>query len=118
MKKATKKILLILGVPSHLLGYRYLGDAIETTIEDRTKLQGITKILYPEVAKRNGTTWTRVERAIRHAIEHSFNNLTPGVIAEIYGNSLDAMRGKPTNSQFIATIAELYGDEIRESEEI
>ena len=113
MKNITKKILFKCGIQAHLTGFLYLGDAIESVIEDKSKVYAITKILYPEIAKRHDTKWTRVERAIRHAIEQAFDRLTPNEIEDIFENSLDPMRGKPTNAQFIATIAELYGDEIR-----
>ena len=113
MKKITKEILFKCGIQAHLLGFRYLGDAIEQAALDRTKLMGITKNLYPEIAKRYDTKWTKVERAIRHAIERALDNLTPDDIIEIFGNSLDIRRGKPTNSQFIATIVERYGEDIR-----
>ena len=116
MKNITKKILLKCGIAPHFSGFLYLGDAIEATTENKDNVYGITKNLYPEIAKRHGSNWKRVERAIRHAIEKAFNRLTPDDIEEIFGNSLCPMRGKATNSQFIATIALLYGDEIRAGE--
>ncbi len=113
MKLATKKILLKCGVGAHLSGFEYLGEAIELVMDDQTKLKWITKLIYPEVAKHYNSTWQRVERAIRHAIECVFNNIAPGAVEDIYGNSLNPDKGKATNAQFIATIVELYGDEIR-----
>ena len=116
MKNITKKILLECGIGAHFTGFDYLGEALEMVVEDKGVLSGITKRLYPKIAKRYDTRWQLVERAIRHAIERAFDNLYPDDISKIYGNSLDPRRGKPTNSQFIATVAVLYGDEIRAGE--
>ena len=114
MKNITKKILLECGVGAHLAGFGYLGEAIEMTVADKQALKHNTLGLYSEIAKKFGVRWQNVERSIRKAVESSFDILTPDQIYAVYRNSIDYRRGKPSNSQFIATVAELFGDEIRE----
>lgn len=97
--------LLDCGVPAHLSGFRYLADAIEMVNKDITCLDRITIQLYPEIAEKHGTIPTRVERAIRVSVENAFDNMTPEIIRTLFGNSLNPMKGKATNGQFIATMA-------------
>lgn len=114
MTKTIAKELKVCGIPPHIKGYDYLGEAIEMVLADHNHIHTITKTLYPAVAKKFNTTYSRVERAIRHAIETSFNNLDPNTMFDIFGNTIDYNRGKPTNSQFIATLAELIAEKIKE----
>ena len=94
------------GVPAHIKGYQYLRDAIMMTVRDQEMLGAITKILYPEIAKKHKTTASRVERAIRHAIEVAWNRGKLETIEEMFGYTINACKGKPTNSEFIALIAD------------
>ena len=104
-----QKITLILkelGVPAHLKGHGYLRYAIGRVTEDHTYIETVTKLLYPEVAKHFQTTSSRVERAIRHAIEVAWSRGNPDVLTEYFGYTVNAGKGKPTNSEFIAMLAE------------
>ncbi|MBQ6814315.1 MAG: sporulation transcription factor Spo0A [Lachnospiraceae bacterium] len=94
------------GVPAHIKGYQYLRDAIIMTINDQEMLGAVTKILYPEIAKKHKTTASRVERAIRHAIEVAWNRGRLETIEEMFGYTINTGKGKPTNSEFIALIAD------------
>lgn len=108
MKKQTRNLLLECGIPQHIKGYQYLGTAIEAVLEDPSKLDaGITKVLYPHIAKVHNTTTSRVERVIRHAIETSFDRIDLDVSAKLFGWSIDGRRGKPTNMHFIAACVEV-----------
>ena len=100
------KYLRNFGVPSHIKGYQYLRTAIELVVNDNSMKDGITKVLYPEVAKIHGTTSSRVERAIRHAIETSVLRCSQKDFEEIFGYSMSVSSGKPTNSHFISAIAD------------
>jgi two-component system response regulator (stage 0 sporulation protein A) len=95
-----------IGVPAHIKGYQYLREAIEMTVEDIEMLGSITKILYPGIAKKYQTTPSRVERAIRHAIEVAWNRGNMDTIDELFGYTINNGKGKPTNSEFIALIAD------------
>ena len=103
---STTKILHELGVPSHIKGYQYIRDGIMMLYERPDVIGGITKELYPEVAGKYGTTVSRVERAIRHAIEVSWNRGNWQLMEEIFGHSVDIDKAKPTNSEFIVTVAD------------
>ena len=94
------------GVPAHIKGYHYLRDAILMVIEDPDMLNSITKILYPTIAKRNQTTPSRVERAIRHAIEVAWSRGNMDIINTLFSYTVSTGKGKPTNSEFIALIAD------------
>lgn len=94
------------GVPAHIKGYQYLREAIIMCVNDNDMLNSITKILYPEVAKKFQTTSSRVERAIRHAIEVAWNRGKMEAIDELFGYTINVEKGKPTNSEFIALIAD------------
>lgn len=95
-----------IGIPSHVMGYRYLKDAILITFQDKDAINSITKLLYPEIARRNQTTPSRVERAIRHAIEIAFTRGNSDFITSLFGYSINPNTGKPTNSEFIAVISD------------
>ena len=100
------KILHELGIPSHIKGYQYIRDGVGLVFENPDIIGGITKELYPELASKFDTTVSRVERAIRHAIEISWNRGNWDLMEEIFGNSVDIDRAKPTNSEFIVTVAD------------
>lgn len=95
-----------IGVPAHIKGYQYLRDAIMMSVEDMDMLNSITKILYPTIAKKYQTTSSRVERAIRHAIEVAWSRGKMDTIDELFGYTINTGKGKPTNSEFIALIAD------------
>lgn len=100
------KMLHELGIPAHIKGYQYLRDAISMVVRDREMMEAVTKILYPEIAKKNYTSSSRVERAIRHAIEVAWGRGSLVVIDELFGYTISTGKGKPTNSEFIALIAD------------
>ena len=95
-----------IGVPAHIKGYQYLRDSIIMSVNNMDILNSITKQLYPTIAKMHETTPSRVERAIRHAIEVAWNRGKMDTINELFGYSIQAGKGKPTNSEFIALIAD------------
>ena len=95
-----------IGVPAHIKGYQYLRDAIILSVNDMEMLNSITKVLYPTIAKRHQTTPSRVERAIRHAIEVAWSRGKMDTIDELFGYTVSTGKGKPTNSEFIALIAD------------
>lgn len=95
-----------IGVPAHIKGYQYLRDAIILSVGDMEMLNSITKILYPTIAKKHQTTPSRVERAIRHAIEVAWSRGKVDTIDELFGYTVSNGKGKPTNSEFIALIAD------------
>ncbi len=95
-----------IGVPAHIKGYQYLRDAIIMSVKDMEMLNSITKILYPTIAKKHQTTPSRVERAIRHAIEVAWSRGKMDTIDELFGYTINTGKGKPTNSEFVALIAD------------
>lgn len=95
-----------IGVPAHIKGYNYLRNAIDLCIHDDEFINSITKLLYPTVAKNFSTTSSRVERAIRHAIEVAWNRGREEVLTDIFGYTIDTNKGKPTNGEFIAMISD------------
>ncbi len=95
-----------IGVPAHIKGYQYLREAIMMSVEDPSMISSITKILYPTIAKRFQTTPSRVERAIRHAIEVAWSRGRMETLDALFGYTIDTGKGKPTNSEFIALIAD------------
>ena len=100
------EILHQIGVPAHIKGYQFLRDAILLTISDHGYINAVTKRLYPEIAKRNMTTASRVERAIRHAIEVAWDRGYIETLQKFFGYTVSNIKGKPTNSEFIALIAD------------
>ena len=95
-----------IGVPAHIKGYQYLRDAIIMSVNDNEMLGSITKRLYPTIAKNHKTTSSRVERAIRHAIEVAWSRGKMDTIEELFGYTVNSGKGKPTNSEFVALIAD------------
>ncbi len=106
LQVSITKILHELGIPSHIKGYQYIREGIGILYERPETIGGITKELYPELANKFDTTVSRVERAIRHAIEVSWNRGNWDLMEEIFGHSVDIDKAKPTNSEFIVTIAD------------
>ena len=106
LQMSITKILHDLGVPSHIKGYQYIKEGIMLIYENPRMIGGITKELYPEIANKYNTTVSRVERAIRHAIEVSWNRGDWDLMDEIFGHSVDIDKAKPTNSEFIVTVAD------------
>ena len=106
IEKKITKVLHEVGIPAHIKGYEYLRTAINSSYENPEYFSQITKILYPEIAKKYKTTGSRVERAIRHAIEVAWNRGNIDAIDEIFGYTISASKAKPTNSEFIAMISD------------
>lgn len=106
LEAAVTEIIHEIGVPAHIKGYQYLREAIILTINDMDIINAVTKVLYPEVAKKFGTTPSRVERAIRHAIEVAWDRGDIEVLQKFFGYTVSNIKGKPTNSEFIAMIAD------------
>ena len=106
LEKDVTDMIHEIGVPAHIKGYQYLREAIMMAVEDIDMLGSITKILYPTIAKKYQTTASRVERAIRHAIEVAWSRGKMETIEELFGYTVNSGKGKPTNSEFIALIAD------------
>lgn len=106
METQVTKIIHQIGVPAHIKGYQYLRTAILMTIADNDIINSVTKVLYPSVAKKYSTTTSRVERAIRHAIEVAWDRGDIDTLNSYFGYTIQNNRGKPTNSEFIAMIAD------------
>ena len=106
LESDVTNIIHEIGVPAHIKGYQYLRDAIMMSVDDSEMLNSITKILYPSIAKQHGTTPSRVERAIRHAIEVAWSRGKVDTIDELFGYTVHNGKGKPTNSEFVALIAD------------
>lgn len=100
------KLLQEIGVPAHIKGYQYLRDAISIVYEDVDVLSKITKVLYPRVAEKHDTTASRVERAIRHAIEVAWNRGDVDTLSNMFNQTINKSKAKPTNSEFIAMLAD------------
>jgi len=114
LEKAVTKLFIDLGIPAHIKGYKYLRTAILMAVEEPEVLELVTKKLYPNVARVYNTTASRVERAIRHAIETACEKGNYQRINEIFGYTLDMDSGKPVNSAFIAMIADKLRMEMME----
>ena len=106
LESQVTEIIHRIGVPAHIKGYQYLRTAIMMTIEDNDLINAVTKVLYPAVAKKYQTTSSRVERAIRHAIEVAWDRGDIDTLNAFFGYTIQTERGKPTNSEFIAMIAD------------
>lgn len=106
LEAQVTEIIHRIGVPAHIKGYQYLRTAIMMTIEDNDLINAVTKVLYPSVAKKYQTTSSRVERAIRHAIEVAWDRGDIDTLNAFFGYTIQNERGKPTNSEFIAMIAD------------
>ena len=106
LEEIVTDIIHEIGVPAHIKGYQYLREAIILTINDMEIINAVTKVLYPAVAKKYGTTPSRVERAIRHAIEVAWDRGDLATLQKFFGYTVSNIKGKPTNSEFIAMIAD------------
>ena len=106
LESQVTQIIHQIGVPAHIKGYQYLRTAILLTIKDSDIINSVTKVLYPSVAKKYSTTTSRVERAIRHAIEVAWDRGDVDTLNAYFGYTIQNNRGKPTNSEFIAMIAD------------
>jgi two-component system response regulator (stage 0 sporulation protein A) len=106
LESDVTNIIHEIGVPAHIKGYQYLRDAIMMSVDDSEMLNSITKLLYPTIAKQHKTTPSRVERAIRHAIEVAWSRGKVDTIDELFGYTVNNGKGKPTNSEFVALIAD------------
>ncbi len=106
LEVTVSEIMHQIGVPAHIKGYQYLREAIVLSINDREMMSSVTKVLYPTVAKTYSTTSSRVERAIRHAIEVAWDRGDVDVLSSYFGYTIQSERGKPTNSEFIAMISD------------
>ena len=106
LEMRVTNIIHDIGVPAHIKGYQYLREAIIMTVKDMDIIDAITKVLYPTVAKRYKTTSSRVERAIRHAIEVAWDRGDVEVLNGFFGYTVSNVKGKPTNSEFISMIAD------------
>lgn len=106
LENHVTNLLHEIGIPAHIKGYHYLRDAIMMAVDDMDVLNAITKVLYPTVAKKYQTTSSRVERAIRHAIEVAWSRGKLDTLDELFGYTVSMGKGKPTNSEFIALVAD------------
>lgn len=106
LEKDVTDMIHEIGVPAHIKGYQYLREAIMMSVQDMEMLNSITKILYPTIAKKFQTTPSRVERAIRHAIEVAWSRGKMETLDALFGYTINTGKGKPTNSEFIALIAD------------
>lgn len=106
LEKDVTNMIHEIGVPAHIKGYQYLREAIMMSVEDVEMLGSITKILYPTIAAKYQTTPSRVERAIRHAIEVAWSRGKMETLDALFGYTINTGKGKPTNSEFIALIAD------------
>ena len=106
LEVVVSEIMHQIGVPAHIKGYMYLREAIMMSVNDTEMMGSVTKLLYPSVAKKYKTTSSRVERAIRHAIEVAWDRGDVDVLSSYFGYTIQSSRGKPTNSEFIAMIAD------------
>ncbi len=106
LEELVTSIIHEVGVPAHIKGYQYVREAIMITVEDMDVINSVTKVLYPEVAKRYHTTASRVERAIRHAIEVAWDRGDIETLQRFFGYTVSNAKGKPTNSEFIAMISD------------
>ena len=106
MELMVTEMIHQIGVPAHIKGYHYLREAILLSVEDPEVMNAVTKVLYPTVAKKFGTTPSRVERAIRHAIEVAWDRGDVDTLNSYFGYTIHNSRGKPTNSEFIAMLSD------------
>lgn len=106
LEQQITSIIHDIGVPAHIKGYQYLREAIGLAVHNMDVINAVTKVLYPEVARKFGTTASRVERAIRHAIEVAWDRGDLETLQRYFGYTVSNAKGKPTNSEFIAMIAD------------
>ena len=115
LEAQVTKIIHQIGVPAHIKGYQYLRDAIMMTVRDMNIINAITKVLYPTVARHYDTTSSRVERAIRHAIEVAWDRGDVETLQRFFGYTVSQTKGKPTNSEFISMLADKLRLELKTS---
>ena len=106
LERQVTAVIHEVGVPAHIKGYQYVREAIIIAVQDMDVINAVTKVLYPEVAKRYATTPSRVERAVRHAIEVAWERGDLDTLQRYFGYTVNSSKGKPTNSEFIAMIAD------------
>jgi len=106
LERTVTNIIQEIGVPAHIKGYQYVREAIVLAVKDNEVINAVTKVLYPAVAKRFNTTPSRVERAVRHAIETAWDRGDLETLQSYFGYTVNSAKGKPTNSEFIAMIAD------------
>lgn len=116
MDTMVTSIIHEIGVPAHIKGYQYLREAIMIAVDDMDVINAITKVLYPQVAKAFSTTPSRVERAIRHAIEVAWDRGDLETLQKFFGYTVSNTKGKPTNSEFIALIADKLQLQLKDME--
>lgn len=116
LEEMVTAIIHEVGVPAHIKGYQYVREAIMITVENMDVINSVTKVLYPEVAKRYHTTPSRVERAIRHAIEVAWDRGDIETLQRFFGYTVSNIKGKPTNSEFIALIADKLHLQLKNSD--
>ncbi len=114
LESKVTEIIHEIGIPAHIKGYQYLREAIIRVVGDMDIINAVTKVLYPEVADKFNTTPSRVERAIRHAIEVAWDRGDVEVLQKFFGYTVSGAKGKPTNSEFIALIADNLSIEMKE----
>ena len=116
LEERIANLFLTVGIPAHIKGYQYLREAIIIAVNDMDVINAITKVLYPQVAKTFGTTPSRVERAIRHAIEVAWDRGDLDTLQRFFGYTVSNTKGKPTNSEFIALIADRLQLQLKSAE--
>ena len=116
LKNMVTSVIHEIGVPAHIKGHQYLREAIIIAVNDMEVINAVTKVLYPAVAKRFGTTPSRVERAIRHAIEVAWDRGDLETLQKYFGYTVSNTKGKPTNSEFIALIADRLQLQLKSAE--
>ena len=116
LETLVTEVIHEIGVPAHIKGYQYIREAIMLTVRDMDLINAVTKALYPMVAKRYNTTPSRVERAIRHAIEVAWDRGDIEVLQKYFGYTVSNIKGKPTNSEFVALIADRLQLRLKEQE--
>lgn len=114
LERYVTRLMLDMGIPAHLKGYHYLREAIILSGKDMEAVSSVTKLLYPTVAKRFKTTDQKVERAIRNAIEVSWTRGNVDTFEELFGYSVGTGKGRPTNSEYIARIADKIRLDLRD----
>lgn len=106
LEREVTAVIHEVGVPAHIKGYQYVREAIVIAVQDMDVINAVTKVIYPEVARRYSTTPSRVERAVRHAIEVAWDRGDLETLQRYFGYTVSNTKGKPTNSEFIAMIAD------------
>ena len=114
LESRVTEVLHVLGVPAHVRGYYYLREAIILAVESSDSIGPVTKVLYPNIARKFHTTTVRVERSIRHAIDITWNRGNIPVLEDIFGYTVDSEKGRPSNSEFIAMAADRVRIDCRE----